>query len=71
MNENLKNKLQETLKEEAEKLIHSKDDIKSRLGTMDDITNMMRIIDDYEELEPILKEHYRMKHYKEKWGEGR
>ena len=70
MNEDLKNKLVQTLKEYAESLVEDKRDIITRLEIMNDIQNMFMIIDSYKELENTLKDFFKEKHKKEKW-EGR
>lgn len=70
MNENLKRKLQNFLKQEAESLINDKRDIYTKLDEMKDIDNMLKIISNYNELEPTLKKFFNKKYMKDKW-EGR
>ena len=69
MNKLLETKLINTLKAEAEHLLHSEDDIKNKLDEMKDIDNMMKIINNYDELEDVLKKYFKEKAKKEKWKE--
>lgn len=71
MNENLKDKLSEILKQEAEGIMHSDNELIEKLKQMDDISNMMKVIDNFEELEPTLKKFFKEKAEKEKWNEER
>lgn len=71
MNENLKDKLSEILKQEAEGIMHSDNGLIEKLKQMDDISNMMKVIDNFEELEPTLKKFFKEKAEKDKWDEGR
>ena len=67
MNDNLKNKIIELLKIEAEKLIKDKRDIYIKLKEMNDIDNMIKILNNYTELEPLFKKFFKEKTNKEKW----
>lgn len=71
MNENLKDKLSEILKQEAEGIMHSDNGLIEKLKQMDDISNMIKVIDNFEELEPTLKKFFKEKAEKDKWDEGR
>ena len=70
MNENLKKKLTETLREYAESLLNDKKDIYTKLEEMDNIQNMFKIINNYAELEPLLRKFFKEKAEKDKWERG-
>lgn len=67
MNERLKKKLINTLREYAESLVNDKRDILIKLEEMNDVENIFMIIDNYKELEPVLKKFFNNKANKEKW----
>ncbi len=70
MNNEIKDKLINILKTEAEELMKTKERIMNKLSKMDDIDNMLKIIANYDELKPVLQKYFAEKHKKEKWGKN-
>lgn len=70
MNDNLKNMLEETLKQYAVSLINDNRDIITKFKEMSDVDNLMKILDNYTELEPLLKKFFNEKAKKDKWERG-
>ena len=70
MNDNLKNMLEETLKQYAVSLLNDDRDLIIKLKEMNDIDNIRKILNNYTELEPFLKKFFNEKAYKDKWERG-
>lgn len=70
MNNELKEKLINILKTEAEELLQNKEPIIDKLSKMDDIDNMLKIIANYDNLKPVFQKYFAEKHKKEKWGKN-
>ena len=70
MNDNLKNMLEETLKQYAVSLLNDDRDLIIKLKEMNDIDNIRKILKNYTELEPFLKKFFNKKANKDKWERG-
>lgn len=70
MNDNLRNMLEETLKQYAVSLLNDDRDLLIKLKEMNDIDNIRKILKNYTELEPFLKKFFKEKANKEKWERG-
>lgn len=68
MDNNLKEKLMNLLKEEADTLLESQKDIQEKLSQFNDIDNLVKILQNYDELKPVLQDFFAKKHENEKWG---
>ena len=69
MNKSLKNRLEETLKEEATYIMRTDGKTLDKIDRMNEIINMQKIVENYDELEPVLKEFFKKKAKQDKWQE--
>ena len=67
MNKTIRVIMNNTLKGEARRLLHSDEDLDIKMEKLNDIANLFKIIENYDELEPILKEFFDKKTKMEKW----
>lgn len=67
MNKMLKNRLLNTLKSEAEYIMYSEDDIKTKIKNMNDVINITKIVEHYNELQPILENYFEKRAKENKW----
>ncbi len=67
MDKRIKAILKNTLKDEADMIFRSDDDIKEKIARMNDIIHFTKIVDNYDELEPLLIKFFEEKAQKEKW----
>lgn len=67
MDLNIKTKLSNTLKAEAEYVLKNEKSIDNKLEKLNTLFNFQKIIDNYDELEPVLKKFFAEKAREEKW----
>lgn len=67
MDKSIYTKIDNVLKAEAEYIMKHEENTQSKANKMNTIFNLKKIIDNYEELEPLLIEHFSKKAQKEKW----
>lgn len=61
MNKDLKIKLGNVLKAEADYVERTETDSTNKCVKLNDILNLLKIIENYDELEPVLKKYFREK----------
>ena len=67
MNKDLKIKLGNVLKAEADYVGRTETDLTNKYVKLNDIFNLLKIIDNYDELEPVLKKYFQEKADKDRF----
>lgn len=67
MDKLIKRKLSNVLKQEAEYILRSDNELSDKVDSMNIIFNLQKILDNYDDLEPVLRDFFEKKEQKDKW----
>lgn len=68
--EDIKKRISNLLKQEAENILRSDNELSDKASNINIIFNLQKILLNYDELEPTLKDFFTKKAQKDKWERG-